>query len=249
MTEIACMSQKISTLGLFDMQRGDLIASMINQVNLKYIFCCSSNLSRLLSLKEEGLIPTLELIIQYEEVSLEEKKHANAVNLSVFSLREIESFPKLSPKNIVIDPDDTFTLCCTSGTTGDPKAAMISHKNLLSAIINARHATNLGLASFAHTHISYISLAHLMERFMSYMVIFHGGKIGFPSGDATELAADMNILKPTILLSVPRMLTRVHHLIKQEFKKLKKMKGFLVKTALKTKLENHDKTGSVKHTL
>ncbi|CAG9311733.1 unnamed protein product [Blepharisma stoltei] len=264
--EIACMSKRIASFGFFDMQRGEFIANMIKQVGLKYMCCSSSNFSRLISLKEEGQIPTLELIIQFEDLNNEERKHAANADIRTISFRELECLSleerkqgnsaksTISVENVPerfevkLSPDDIFTLCSTSGTTGYPKAAIISHKNIVSSIASAR-ACGLGFDRISDTHISYISMAHLMERWLLYLVAFNGGKVGFASGDSTEFAEDLQILKPTVLLTVPRMMHRLYILINQEFSKQRNLKGFLLRSALKRKFENYDKNGSIKHAI
>ena len=59
-------------------------------------------------------------------------------------------------------------------------------------------------------HISYLPLAHMMERICQAMVFMNGGKIGFYRGDVKLLIEDIQALKPTMFVSVPRLLNRVY---------------------------------------
>jgi long-chain acyl-CoA synthetase len=64
-------------------------------------------------------------------------------------------------------------ICYTSGTTGEPKAAMLGHGNLLAAAKGAKDADfNLNEND---THLSYLPLAHSFEKIIFVMSLFAGG--------------------------------------------------------------------------
>lgn len=103
--------------------------------------------------------------------------------------------------------DDVFCLCYTSGTTGNPKGAILTHRNMISTV----HA---GLIQMEFTpmdvHISYLPLAHIFERMMMLMTLGNGGSAGFFRGDVALLVEDIGCLSPTIFPSVPRLLNRIY---------------------------------------
>lgn len=59
-------------------------------------------------------------------------------------------------------------------------------------------------------HMSYLPLAHMMERSVHVMVFMNGAKLGFFQGDVKKLVGDIQELKPTIFISVPRLLNRIY---------------------------------------
>ena len=59
-------------------------------------------------------------------------------------------------------------------------------------------------------HISYLPLAHIYERVVLYTCLHTGSSIGFFRGDVLGLMDDMVALRPTIFVSVPRLLNRIH---------------------------------------
>ena len=59
-------------------------------------------------------------------------------------------------------------------------------------------------------YISYLPLAHMMERICQAMLLQDGGKIGFYRGDVKLLIEDIQALRPTVFVSVPRLLNRVY---------------------------------------
>jgi long-chain acyl-CoA synthetase len=61
-----------------------------------------------------------------------------------------------------------------------------------------------------YRHISYLPLAHIYER-MNVLVMLHFGVgIGFYQGDVLKLMEDIEVLKPTIFCSVPRLYNRIY---------------------------------------
>lgn len=100
-------------------------------------------------------------------------------------------------------PKSVFTLCYTSGTTGDPKGAMISHLGVLSECTALR---KLGIDFDENDiHLSYLPLAHIFERVVSMNMIFVGASVGYFAGDVFKLKDDLAILRPTFFISVPRL--------------------------------------------
>lgn len=58
--------------------------------------------------------------------------------------------------------------------------------------------------------LSFLPLAHMLERCCEVAVYIAGGAVGFYSGDIRNLVDDYKCLKPTITPSVPRLLNRVY---------------------------------------
>ncbi|KAA0150037.1 hypothetical protein FNF29_05478 [Cafeteria roenbergensis] len=109
-------------------------------------------------------------------------------------------------------PEDLATICYTSGTTGDPKGAMLTHGNFAAALAGAQ-SSGVDLSN-SDLHLSYLPLAHVFERIVDAMLIHRGAAIGFFSGDVSLLMDDLATLRPTIFPSVPRLFNRIHDKIK-----------------------------------
>ena len=73
-----------------------------------------------------------------------------------------------------------------------------------------------------------------------------GGSIGYFSGDILKLTEDARILKPTYFTAVPRVLNRVYQAALIASKE-QNLKGFLLRTALDTKIKQLRKTGEFSH--
>ncbi len=111
------------------------------------------------------------------------------------------------------EPDDLATVIYTSGTTGDPKGVMITHHNVAWVIESLRVAFSgqLGLTSLAgKRHISYLPMAHIMERLLGhYLLVGHGLEVTC-CPDPGQLASYTRRIRPNILVGVPRVWEKVH---------------------------------------
>ncbi|HQG66417.1 MAG TPA: long-chain fatty acid--CoA ligase, partial [Smithella sp.] len=108
-----------------------------------------------------------------------------------------------------INMDDVATIIYTSGTTGNPKGVMLTHKNFVSNV-NQINAVDPEFLSDDHTFLSFLPLAHSLERTVGYYAaIFLGKKVAF--AESTEkLLENFQEIRPTILVSVPRIYEKVH---------------------------------------
>lgn len=101
-----------------------------------------------------------------------------------------------------LDPDQVAIIVYTSGTTGPPKGAMLSHRNLL-------QAAESGEAIFGSSPddevLSYLPLCHIAERLVSVIDAVPAGYVVNFGGGVDTLAADLQAVQPTFFLGVPRV--------------------------------------------
>uniref|UniRef100_A0A8B9RPJ6 Arachidonate--CoA ligase n=1 Tax=Astyanax mexicanus TaxID=7994 RepID=A0A8B9RPJ6_ASTMX len=100
--------------------------------------------------------------------------------------------------------------CSSFGTTGNPKGAMLTHRNIVSNVSAFTKITETSCPlSPSDSHISYLPLAHMFERVVQGVLLVHGGSIGFFQGDIRVLMDDLTTLRPTVFPVVPRLLNRM----------------------------------------
>ncbi|NHZ66662.1 AMP-dependent synthetase/ligase [Massilia genomosp. 1] len=103
--------------------------------------------------------------------------------------------------------DDLAALVYTSGTTGKPKGVMLTHDNVLENV----KATMQRVAPRADdVFLSFLPLSHTFERTAGYYLPIASGSCVAHSRSASRLAVEMKAVRPTILISVPRIYERVH---------------------------------------
>jgi long-chain acyl-CoA synthetase len=108
---------------------------------------------------------------------------------------------------------DPATIVFTSGTTGRPKGVVLSHRNLL---INAADSGRAVPVSEEDKLLSFLPLSHTFERTTGYYTpMLHGAEIAY-TRSIEQLSEDLQIIKPTILISVPRIYERVYAKINEQ---------------------------------
>jgi long-chain acyl-CoA synthetase len=101
-----------------------------------------------------------------------------------------------------IDPSSVAIIVYTSGTTGPPKGAMLTHANLHTAGLAWRH---VWAASGEDELLSYLPLCHILERALSVVVALSVGyRVSF-GGGGEALVSDLQEVQPTIFIGVPRV--------------------------------------------
>jgi len=103
-------------------------------------------------------------------------------------------------------PDDLATLIYTSGTTGDPKGVMLSHYNIWSNVQAVLQMIPIGGGDEC---LSMLPLSHSYERMVDY-TLFHAGVIINYAESFDTVAANLGEVKPTVVLSVPRLYEKVY---------------------------------------
>jgi long-chain acyl-CoA synthetase len=105
------------------------------------------------------------------------------------------------------DPNALATIVYTSGTTGRPKGVMLSHRNILS---NAEGACSVFVPGHEDMFLSFLPLSHTFERTCGYyLTIMTGSPVAFSRG-IPQLSEDLQAIRPTLLISVPRIYERVY---------------------------------------
>jgi len=102
-------------------------------------------------------------------------------------------------------PDDLATFVYTSGTTGQPKGVMLTHRNIVSNVVASMEV--LPIAG-SYTALSFLPLSHSFERTVDYCYFYMGCTIAYAESVAT-VAANLQEVKPHIFVSVPRVYEKV----------------------------------------
>ncbi len=102
------------------------------------------------------------------------------------------------------------TIIYTSGTTGDPKGVMLTHKNLVSNLLQCM--PYFGFVKPGEPALSFLPLNHVFERMITYLYFYAGLGVYYAEGMET-IGANLREVKPVVFTTVPRLLEKVYERI------------------------------------
>ncbi|KIQ24907.1 AMP-dependent synthetase [Flavobacterium sp. MEB061] len=106
-----------------------------------------------------------------------------------------------------IKTDDLATIIYTSGTTGKPKGVMLSHKNIVSNVLDS--APRIPFDAGKSTALSFLPICHIFERMILYIYQYYGVSVYF--GESIDKISDnLKEVQPTVITAVPRLLEKVY---------------------------------------
>ncbi|XP_030208682.1 long-chain-fatty-acid--CoA ligase 1 isoform X1 [Gadus morhua] len=210
-TEMACYTYSLVAVPLYDTLGTDAIDYIIDQASISTVFCDVPDKVRLILGCVAEKQHSVKTLVVMEPVDSELVAQGLTCGIQILSLAHIEDLGKAHyAKPAPPKPDDLALVCFTSGTTGNPKGAMLTHGNVISNTAAFLELTEVHCKLTAHdVHMSFLPLAHMFERVVAGVVLINGGRIGFFQGDIRLLMDDMKMLRPTVFPVVPRLLNRM----------------------------------------
>ncbi len=207
---------------------------ILNDAEVKIIFVNDQSLfEKVNSIK--GNLPYLKEIFSFDQIQ-------GARNWrEILSLGNEADFEKVKSISDQIKYEDLATIIYTSGTTGKPKGVMLSHKNILSNVMDSIPCFPPGENMKA---LSFLPLNHIFERMVTYIYLFKGTTIFYAESMET-IGADLKEVKPNIFTLVPRVLEKLYEKIMQKGGEQKgiKRKLFFWAHDLATKFEINKNQG------
>uniref|UniRef100_A0A669AYT2 Long-chain-fatty-acid--CoA ligase n=1 Tax=Oreochromis niloticus TaxID=8128 RepID=A0A669AYT2_ORENI len=227
-SELACYTYSLVSVPLYDTLGAEAIGYIIDKASISTIVCDVMDKVNLVLDCINNTKHSVRTIVLMESANTSLIERGQQAGIHILSLMLSDPFlpPSLQPPQ----PKDMAVICFTSGTTGKPKGAMLTHGNIVSNCSAVVKVTGGGWITHVNAfplclcacvfvfttcpvlpsdiHFSYLPLAHMFERVG--VMLMHGARIGYFQGDIRRLSDDMKALKPTVFPVVPRLLNRMY---------------------------------------
>nr|WP_315223931.1 long-chain fatty acid--CoA ligase [uncultured Flavobacterium sp.] len=174
---------------------------ILNHSGSMYCFVSDEEVLRKVNLIKAN-VPTLKEVYSFNKI--EGCKHwSELLTLGEDASNQSE----VEARKNSITADDLATIIYTSGTTGRPKGVMLSHRNIVSNVLDS--APRIPFDAGKSTALSFLPICHIFERMILYLYQYYGVSVYF--GESIEKISDnLKEVRPTVITAVPRLLEKVY---------------------------------------
>jgi long-chain acyl-CoA synthetase len=191
------------TVPLYQTSSAEQVAYILGHAEARVCFVENhALLARILEVRDD--LPKLDRVVVFDnDVPLDDPFLVSFADLRAGGAARLQREPGLfDARADAVSPDHVATLVYTSGTTGPPKGAMVTHSNIMWTI---RSAASLFQIGEGERLLSFLPLSHIAERMMSdFAPVAVGGETWFARSLAT-VAEDLQDCRPTVFFAVPRV--------------------------------------------
>jgi long-chain acyl-CoA synthetase len=204
------------TIGIYPYQSAEQVRYLLDHSESRVIFVADEPELRTV-LEAAGKVDTLRAIVPWTEELAERHLESDprVMSPSRFAGAPLEE-EAIRTRLAEIDPQDTAVIVYTSGTTGPPKGAMITHQNLLSLMRSQQHIVEYYQDDLL---LSFLPMAHVAERNLAFYGRINAGIAAAYASSMGALLTEVGEVRPTIFGSVPRIFEKMHAKIRSEVAK------------------------------
>lgn len=175
----------------------DQVSYILEDADVKVIFVENQQqLTKVRDVQAQGF--SLNLVVILDRIA--SVLLSNECYFDDFIADQKGDFPRLDAKK-----DDVVSLVYTSGTTGEPKGAMITHDNML---YEAYVIDKLGILNENDVQLMFLPLAHIFARVLEFAWIKTGHLLAFAES-VDKITENMIVIKPTFMAGVPRIYEKI----------------------------------------
>jgi long-chain acyl-CoA synthetase len=249
--DMACILYNIVSVPIYDTLGEEATIFAFSNTGMETLCLTACHVEKMCLEKRNDNLPHLKNMIVFDEdlenAKIEELKElVQNAKMNFFTYTDILAKGQTSVDYdwAPVTGDSIYCFSYTSGTTGTPKGAMMSQRNVAITMHATGRIINLSAKDF---HLNYLPMPHIFERMMTVTSFVTGCKIGLFNGDTRKLKEDLAIFKPTIFASVPRLYNKFFDAIKTKINEATGLKKKLINMGLNAKNENLEKNGDIYH--
>ncbi len=211
MLDLACQQIGVLLCPIYPTTNPNEVAFILNDAQVKYVFVSGEDmLDKVNGIQHQ--VPSLIKTFTFDP-SPRADVWTSLLSSDQGLLDQVDGWKRR------IQPEHCVTIIYTSGTTGFPKGVMLSHRNLVTNVLNATKSFPFPEAPGSRS-LSFLPLNHIFERMASYIYIYTGINIYYAENMDT-IGENLKEVKPILFSTVPRLLEKVFDKIMAKGEELK----------------------------
>jgi long-chain acyl-CoA synthetase len=202
LADLATLANGAVDVPIYATQTRSQVEYILSDSDARAIFVSSTFLENALEIANH--LPKLEFVISLDKKSTSTTIEDLSEKGRAVDAAQPELYEKLWSG---VDSESLATILYTSGSTGDPKGVMLSHKNLATNVLNSKRW--LQLADQREVALTYLPFTHIFERGAWYLYANIGAVIAYAE-NIESVARNLLEVRPTAMTSVPRMFEKIY---------------------------------------
>ncbi len=215
LTDMAVMCARAVTVPIYPSNSPHDVAFILNHSGAKVVLVEDHKQLDKVILKRESL-PELKHIVVMDPAFPPDLVPSGMLNIKQLeekgdALRK--AHPQLFEQTLLsVQPDDLFTICYTSGTTGTPKGAMLAHDSMASVMEDGVAALGYFIRPEKEILITFLPFSHILGRVESLLTYTFGWRQCYLQS-LDRLMVDIGEVRPTVFFAVPRIFEKAQQRI------------------------------------
>lgn len=204
MLDLACQQIGVALCPIYPTTNINELEFIFNDAAVKYVFVSGQDILDKVTIIRER-VPSLSGVFSFDELTGAEYWK------TILNDHSAEDLAKLETTKASIRPGHCATIIYTSGTTGTPKGVMLSHRNIVSNVLNSVNSFPFEEDTSARA-LSFLPLNHIFERMVSFIYIYRGISIYYAENLDT-IGENLKEVQPNLFSTVPRLLEKTYEKI------------------------------------
>ena len=231
-TDYACFRNRAVSVSIYATSSLEQLAYIINDAGCPLLFVGNTTQYRI-ARAALPLCPSLKRIVVIKPIAFDDDDTSSMLwedFMKVGREASDEIRTMVNARSATAVPDDIATLVYTSGTTGEPKGAVLTHSNYDAAMES--HLQRLTMVSDKDVSMAFLPLSHIFEKGWSYFCLVKGVKIAV-NRDPQDIQSTIQQVRPTCMCAVPRFWEKVYTAVQEKIATMSPVMRMLVGMALK----------------